>query len=249
MNDRTVAAADIFNGTVNVVSAYLSHNVLPHEQVADFIRTVSTELVGSINGAMATLGGKSALAAPAQVATLAAPPLAIAAPEAAPKAPKTRARASRAAAQPSVAEMPAPAETATETVAMSQTTETQQTAETAPVADVPVASEPTVGKFDHLSKEPVMPISQSVTHDLVYCLFDGVGKKMLKRWIRAHYDMEEDEYRAHFGLPAEYPLTAPGYSGEKSVYAKIQGLGTDKISKTPKVAEKSDNVRELARAA
>jgi len=72
-----------------------------------------------------------------------------------------------------------------------------------------------------------------VTNDAIVCLFDGTPKKMLKRYIRAKYGMEEHEYKAWFGLPADYPMVAPGYAAEKATVAIAQGLGS-KIDKTPR---------------
>jgi len=84
-----------------------------------------------------------------------------------------------------------------------------------------------------LSKTPVIPVSESVREDAIVCLFDGTPKKMLKRYIRAKYGMEEHEYKAWFGLPADYPMVAPGYAAEKATVAIAQGLGS-KIDKTPR---------------
>ncbi|WP_327211067.1 MucR family transcriptional regulator [Rhizobium leguminosarum] len=60
----------------------------------------------------------------------------------------------------------------------------------------------------------------------VLSLFDGVGRKMISRYLRSEFGMTENEYRLWWGLPADYPMTSPGYSGEKSDYAKEVGLGT-----------------------
>lgn len=87
---------------------------------------------------------------------------------------------------------------------------------------------------ESLPTEPAVPIAESVTHNAIICLFDGVPKKMLKRYIRANYGMEEDEYRAYWGLPADYPMVAPSYAEQKSRVAVSQGLGTSKIDKTPR---------------
>jgi predicted transcriptional regulator len=55
----------------------------------------------------------------------------------------------------------------------------------------------------------VIPVEDSVTDEAIVCLFDGV-KKLLKRYIRAKYGMEEHEYKAFFGMPADYPMVALG---------------------------------------
>ena len=101
-------------------------------------------------------------------------------------------------------------------------------------------------RFAHLSRDPVVPVEESVQTGYLVCLFDGTKKQMLKRYVRANYGMEWDDYIAHFGLPSDYPSVAPGYSNEKSVYAKHVGLGS-KIDKTPKhKREQAEKVEEKA---
>lgn len=64
-----------------------------------------------------------------------------------------------------------------------------------------------------------VPISESVSNDGIICLFDGVKRKMLHRHIKAKFGMTADDYRTYWGLPADYPMTAPGYSNEKLLAA------------------------------
>ncbi|MFC2970517.1 MucR family transcriptional regulator [Acidimangrovimonas pyrenivorans] len=72
---------------------------------------------------------------------------------------------------------------------------------------------------------PALPIEQAVTRDKVYCLCCGKGFKMLKRHLGSEHGLNEDEYRALFGLPEDMPLVAPSYSERKAAYAKQVGLG------------------------
>lgn len=76
------------------------------------------------------------------------------------------------------------------------------------------------------SREPAVPINKSVTPDFVICLEDGKKLKMLKRYLRTHYDMSPEDYRRKWGLPADYPMTAPNYAKHRSNVAKQIGLGT-----------------------
>jgi predicted transcriptional regulator len=76
---------------------------------------------------------------------------------------------------------------------------------------------------------PAVPIAESVTPDHIICLEDGRPFKMMKRWLRATYGMTPEQYRAKWNLPADYPMVAPNYARSKSVYAKAQGLGTEKL--------------------
>ncbi|TSD87886.1 MucR family transcriptional regulator [Mycobacterium sp. KBS0706] len=81
---------------------------------------------------------------------------------------------------------------------------------------------------------PAVPVSESVTPDHIICLEDGRPFKMMKRWLRATYGMTPEQYRARWNLPADYPMVAPNYARSKSVYAKAQGLGTEKLRRVGK---------------
>ncbi|MGH6985955.1 MAG: MucR family transcriptional regulator [Caulobacteraceae bacterium] len=74
-------------------------------------------------------------------------------------------------------------------------------------------------------QRPAVPISRSVQPDYIVCLEDGRQLKMLKRYLRARYQMSPDEYRRKWGLPADYPLVAPNYAARRSQFAKEIGLG------------------------
>lgn len=73
---------------------------------------------------------------------------------------------------------------------------------------------------------PAVPISKSVKPDHIVCLEDGKKLKMLKRHIMTQYNLTPDEYRAKWGLPADYPMTAPNYAEKRRELAKAIGLGT-----------------------
>jgi len=75
------------------------------------------------------------------------------------------------------------------------------------------------------TQKPAVPLKKSVTPDYVICLEDGKKLKMLKRYLRTRYGLTTDEYRAKWGLPADYPMTAPNYSTRRSEFAKKIGLG------------------------
>ncbi len=75
------------------------------------------------------------------------------------------------------------------------------------------------------NQEPAVPISKSVRDDYVICLEDGKKLKMLKRYLRTHYEMTPEDYRRKWGLPADYPMVAPNYSKRRSQFAKKIGLG------------------------
>lgn len=63
---------------------------------------------------------------------------------------------------------------------------------------------------------PAVSIKNSITPDFLICLEDGRLFKSLKRHLRSRYNMSPDEYRAKWGLPADYPMVAPNYSKFRS---------------------------------
>ena len=83
-------------------------------------------------------------------------------------------------------------------------------------AEPPAAEEP---------KAPAVPIKKSVQPDYIVCLEDGKRFKSLKRHLRTVYDLTPEQYRAKWGLPADYPMTAPNYAAARSELAKSMGLG------------------------
>ena len=72
---------------------------------------------------------------------------------------------------------------------------------------------------------PAVPIKRSVQPDYLVCLEDGKKLKMLKRHLRTTFGLSPDEYRAKWGLPADYPMVAPNYASQRSDFAKKIGLG------------------------
>ena len=73
--------------------------------------------------------------------------------------------------------------------------------------------------------KPAVPIARSVQRDYIVCLEDGKQLKMLKRYLRAHYDLSPEEYRRKWGLSPDYPMVAPAYAERRSAFAKQIGLG------------------------
>lgn len=73
--------------------------------------------------------------------------------------------------------------------------------------------------------QPAVAIRNSIKPDYIVCLEDGKELKMLKRYLRTHFNMSPDEYRTRWGLPADYPMVAPNYAVKRSDLAKKFGLG------------------------
>ncbi|ALR21273.1 MULTISPECIES: MucR family transcriptional regulator [Sphingobium] len=74
--------------------------------------------------------------------------------------------------------------------------------------------------------EPAVSVRSSIKPDYIICLEDGKKLKMLKRHLMTHYQMTPDDYRAKWGLPADYPMVAPNYAEQRRTLAKKIGLGT-----------------------
>jgi len=72
---------------------------------------------------------------------------------------------------------------------------------------------------------PAVSIRASIKPDYIVCLEDGKKLKMLKRHLMTHYQMTPDDYRAKWGLPADYPMVSPNYSEQRRALAKTIGLG------------------------
>jgi len=73
--------------------------------------------------------------------------------------------------------------------------------------------------------KPAVLVRKSVTSEYIVCLEDGKKCKMLKRHLMASFKMTPDQYRTKWGLPSDYPMTAPAYSARRSEFAKTFGLG------------------------
>jgi predicted transcriptional regulator len=72
---------------------------------------------------------------------------------------------------------------------------------------------------------PAVPVKKSVTADYLVCLEDGLRFKSLKRHLATSHQLSLDAYRAKWGLPSDYPMTAVNYAAKRSALAKNSGLG------------------------
>lgn len=75
------------------------------------------------------------------------------------------------------------------------------------------------------NQKPAVNPKKSVFPSHIICLEDGAKLKMLKRYLRSKYNLSPEEYRAKWGLPADYPMVAPDYAKQRSEFAKKIGLG------------------------
>lgn len=83
-------------------------------------------------------------------------------------------------------------------------------------------------KAPEVRAEPAVSIRSSVKPDYIVCLEDGKKLKMLKRHLMTAYGMTPEDYRAKWGLPADYPMVAPNYAESRRQLAKAIGLGTSR---------------------
>ncbi|MDN2584317.1 MucR family transcriptional regulator [Aquibium sp. ELW1220] len=76
-----------------------------------------------------------------------------------------------------------------------------------------------------LAQKPTASANNSVHDDFIVCLEDGKQFKSLKRHLMTSYGLTPDQYRAKWGLGADYPMVAPSYSKRRSSISKGIGLG------------------------
>jgi predicted transcriptional regulator len=67
-------------------------------------------------------------------------------------------------------------------------------------------------------------IRKSIQQDGIVSFIDGRSYKTIRRHLTAH-GLTPDSYRMRYGLPTDYPITAPGYAARRSKIAKAIGLG------------------------
>ena len=107
-----------------------------------------------------------------------------------------------------------------------------------PASELPDLIRAVVVAFDKLGQpqgnqeaaakpEPAVSVKKSVHHDHIVSLEDGKRYQTLKRHLSA-LGMTPDEYRAKWGLAADYPMTSAAYSEKRSEMSKALGLGKKK---------------------
>ena len=68
-------------------------------------------------------------------------------------------------------------------------------------------------------------IRKSITHDALISFEDGKPYRLLKRHLNT-LGLTPEQYREKWGLPSNYPMTAPSYAQRRSEFAKASGLGS-----------------------
>jgi predicted transcriptional regulator len=67
-------------------------------------------------------------------------------------------------------------------------------------------------------------MKKSITHDALISFEDGKPYKTLRRHLTLR-GLSPEAYRAKWGLPIDYPMTAQAYSEQRSQLARDLGLG------------------------
>jgi predicted transcriptional regulator len=75
-------------------------------------------------------------------------------------------------------------------------------------------------------------IKRSITPDALISFIDGKPYKMLKRHLTRH-GMDFQCYRTRYGLPVDYPVTAPNYSARRSELARALSFGQHRRKSAP----------------
>ncbi|GJE49977.1 hypothetical protein GOFOIKOB_3018 [Methylobacterium tardum] len=105
----------------------------------------------------------------------------------------------------------------------------------------PASAEPKVEKLTPAQ------IRKSITPDALISFIDGKPYKTLKRHVTGN-GMTMDEYRERYGLPRDYPSVAASYSEQRSKLALALGLGNQRRSAAPKVAEVAETIAAAPKA-
>jgi predicted transcriptional regulator len=77
-----------------------------------------------------------------------------------------------------------------------------------------------------------VPIRKSITPDHLISLQERRQCRALKRHL-TKLGLTPEQYRAKWGLPADYPMTAPNYSKRRSELAHKIGLGRKAAAEKP----------------
>jgi len=230
----------VIQATSKLLEVYLEHNQVPHDRFADFIKEVNASILSCVQADMnlpnSIEGMKhtSALTPTTEIAQTTASADAVQT-----QAPKRRGRPPKNATAPVAAAPVAVAET---TVASSEPTAPAEPVKrgrgrprTRPdyaaireassvegLSDDPDAPN---YRFSMLPRTPAVPVEKSFGPDFVICLLDGRKMKVMKKHLRARYNMSEEQYRRHFNLAADHPITSPDFIEKKSLDAKSRNFG------------------------
>jgi predicted transcriptional regulator len=97
-------------------------------------------------------------------------------------------------------------------------------------------SGPATPAADQIEKLTPAQIRKSITPDALISFEDGKSYKTLRRHLSLR-GLSAEAYRAKYGLPADYPMTAASYSAQRSELARTIGLGNNRKAQTKAVVQ------------
>lgn len=110
----------------------------------------------------------------------------------------------------------------------------------APDPNVALEAPPAEAPASIAEFRPAVTIDESLASpDTILSMIDGKPYKALKRHLATH-GLTPAEYRARYGLPADYPMVAPGYSAARRAVALKLGLGGKRKAALPSVSVEPD---------
>ena len=95
------------------------------------------------------------------------------------------------------------------------------------------AAEPTAVVIE---KPSAREIRDSLSRDGIRSFLDGRVYKMLRRHLSCH-GLTPTTYRQRYGLPHDYPMTAPAYSERRTAISKAIGVSRARIAETASSAD------------
>ena len=99
-----------------------------------------------------------------------------------------------------------------------------------------------------IEKPTLAKVRKSITPDALISFIDGKPYKTLKRHLATN-GLTPEQYRARFGLPRDYPITAASYSAMRAEFARDSGLGKNRRTAAPKVAEPAETISKKPKRA
>ncbi|MCC0808080.1 MucR family transcriptional regulator [Methylobacterium sp. W2] len=98
-----------------------------------------------------------------------------------------------------------------------------------------------------IEKATPAQIKKSITPDHLISFEDGKSYKTLRRHLTLR-GLTAEAYRAKHGLPADYPMTSPSYSAQRSELARSLGLGQQRNGASKAVAAKAPQAEVMSDA-
>jgi predicted transcriptional regulator len=93
----------------------------------------------------------------------------------------------------------------------------------APVAEAPPEDAPAPEQPTRLSKRE---ITATIKPDALICLECRKSKRTLRLHLSTQHGLTADEYKAKWGLPRDYPMSAPRATEARRAAAISRGLGS-----------------------